>query len=225
MSTANTLHIAASLDKTKALANPQFVSFEGGEGVGKSTLCVAFCECLQSLGVPVVRTREPGGSALAEQLRAMILNPNTDMSMDTELLLLFAARADHLDKVILPALAQGKWVVCDRFLDSTVAYQGFGRKHGDPVMLETIGLLARRFVGRMPDVSFWLDMPIQEGLARAGKRGALDRIEQETLDFFERVYEGFDYQARHCPARIKRIDARGSIEEVLTRIVACLCAG
>lgn len=185
-------------------------------------MCTAFCEYLQGLGVSVVRTREPGGSALAEQLRAMILDSNADMSEDTELLLLFAARADHLHTAILPALAQGKWVVCDRFLDSTVAYQGFGRRHGDPATLSTIELLATRFVRRLPDVSFWLDMPIQEGLARAGKRGTLDRIEQQTLDFFERVYQGFEYQAKHCPNRIHRIDAKGSVETVLTRIVGLL---
>lgn len=222
MNTATFSSLAPSFDKGLVSAAPKFVSFEGGEGVGKSTLCAAFCEHLQSLGMSVVRTREPGGSALAERLRAEILKTDADMTLDTELLLLFAARADHLDKVILPALAQGKWVVCDRFLDSTVAYQGFGRKNGDPAMLKTIELLATRFVKRLPDVSFWLDMPIQEGLARAGKRGALDRIERQALDFFERVYQGFAYQAQYCPDRVRRIDACGSVEEVLTRIVGHL---
>ena len=109
----------------------RFISFEGTEGVGKTTAIEGLCQRLQAAGIDYVRTREPGGSPFAERLRAILLDPATDINDDTELLLLFAARADHLQQVILPALQRGAWVICDRFTDSTIAYQGYGRADGD----------------------------------------------------------------------------------------------
>lgn len=200
----------------------RFISFEGTEGVGKTTAIDHLCAHLEKLGIRYERTREPGGSQLGEDIRRVLLNPDSRLDVDTELLLFFAARADHLNRLILPALAAGKWVVCDRFVDSTVAYQGYGRWQGDVARLKKIQLLADHFVLRLPDVTLWLDMPVAAGMARAAKRSAADRFEQEDLDFFARVHQGF-YQAWQAePERIHRIDATGAITEVQTRIYAAL---
>lgn len=121
------------------------------------------------------------------------------MAEDSELLLMFAARADHLAQVILPALAQGQWVLCDRFTDSTMAYQGFGRKLGDRAYLAKITLLIEQFVPKLPDMTVWLDLPVVEGMARAKNHGKLDRFEQERIAFFARVHQGFAHQAQREP--------------------------
>lgn len=196
----------------------RFISFEGTEGVGKTTAIDNLCQRLAMTGIEYVRTREPGGSAFAERLRAILLDPDTDISDDTELLLMFAARADHLHTVIMPALQRGAWVICDRFTDSTVAYQGFGRAHGDPKVLAKIDTLIDQFIPQLPELTLWLDLPISEGMARAGKRGTADRFEQQKSEFFARVYAGFDMQAKQYPMRICRIDATGSSDEVSARI-------
>ncbi|MDO5768102.1 MAG: dTMP kinase [Psychrobacter sp.] len=196
----------------------RFISFEGTEGVGKTTAISSLCERLEEAGIDYIRTREPGGSDFAEQLRALLLNPQTSIHDDTELLLMFAARCDHLHERILPALAANKWVICDRFIDSTVAYQGFGRAHGDPKVLDKINQLIAGFVPRLPDTTIWLDLPVYEGMRRAGKRSQADRFEQEALDFFTRVHQGFVHQATEHPNRILQIDASGNSEEVALRI-------
>ncbi len=196
----------------------KFVSFEGTEGVGKTTAIEGLCQCLEAEGIDYVRTREPGGSPFAEQLRALLLDPRTEITDDTELLLMFAARSDHLAQVILPALTAGKWVICDRFIDSTVAYQGYGRAFGDPGMRHKIDSLIAQFVPRLPDITLWLDLPIEEGMQRAGKRSAADRFEQQQMAFFERVYQGFNEQYLAQPQRIHRIDARGDATTVAQRI-------
>lgn len=196
----------------------KFVSFEGTEGVGKTTAIEGLCQRLEAEGIDYVRTREPGGSPFAEQLRALLLDPRTDITDDTELLLMFAARSDHLAQVILPALTTGKWVICDRFIDSTVAYQGYGRASGDPEMRHKIDSLIAQFVPRLPDITLWLDLPIEEGMQRAGKRSAADRFEQQQMAFFERVYQGFNEQYLAQPQRIHRIDARGDATTVAQRI-------
>lgn len=198
----------------------KFISFEGTEGVGKTTAIEGLCQHLEAQGIAYVRTREPGGSIFAEQLRELLLDPNTDINDDTELLLMFAARSDHMAQVILPALAAGKWVVCDRFIDSTVAYQGYGRGHGQPDMLHKINSLIAQFVPRLPDISLWLDLPVEEGMQRAGKRSAADRFEQQQMAFFERVYQGFHEQYLAQPQRIHRVDARGEAASVAERIWA-----
>ena len=196
----------------------KFITFEGTEGVGKTTAIARLCERLRDTGTQVVQTREPGGSELAEKLRAMLIDPATQIDDATELLLMFTARSDHLHHTILPALNAGKWVVCDRFIDSSVAYQGYGRWQGDPDKLAKIDGLIDNFVPRLPDMTLWLDLPIAEGMARAGKRGEADRFEAEALAFFERVHQGFAKQQQRHPNRIHRIDASGTVEAVSERI-------
>lgn len=196
----------------------RFISFEGTEGVGKTTAIEQLCTRLDSRGIDYLRTREPGGSPFAEHLRQILLDPATDINDDTELLLMFAARCDHMQQVILPALQAGRWVICDRFTDSTVAYQGFGRAHGDEAVRAKIDMLIAQFVPQLPELTLWLDLPVAEGMRRAGKRSAADRFEQQADTFFTRVYEGFDTLARQYPERIQRIEASGSAEEVGARI-------
>ena len=131
---------------------------------------------------------------------------------------MFAARCDHLQQVILPALQQGTWVICDRFTDSTLAYQGYGRAYGDSAVLTKIETLIAQFVAQLPELTLWLDLPVLEGMARAGKRSVADRFEQQTTDFFMRIYQGFSAVAEQQPQRIERIDATGSSAEVSQRI-------
>ncbi len=196
----------------------QFISFEGTEGVGKTTAIDGLCQRLAQHNIDYVRTREPGGSALGERLRQLLLDPSTQINDDTELLLMFAARSDHLHQLILPALQANQWVICDRFIDSTVAYQGYGRSFGDAAMLTKIEQLIAQFVPRLPDLTFWLDLPIAEGMRRAGKRGAADRFEQQALAFFERVHQGFAAQHAQYDKRIQRIDAGGDADSVGERV-------
>lgn len=215
------LSLDANAD-TKAAANAlplgRFISFEGTEGVGKTTAIEALCARLKASGIDYLRTREPGGSPFAERLRSILLDPATDINDDTELLLMFAARCDHVQQLIMPALERGTWVICDRFIDSTVAYQGFGRAHGDALMLAKIASLVTQFIPQLPDLTLWLDLPVDEGMARAGKRSAADRFEQQAGEFFTRVYDGFATLATEHPERICRIDASGGANEVSARI-------
>lgn len=196
----------------------RFISFEGTEGVGKTTAIEQLCTQLEACGIDYVRTREPGGSPFAERLREILLDPTTDITDDTELLLLFAARCDHIQQVILPALQRGSWVICDRFIDSTLAYQGYGRAQGDIVVIAKIESLIEQFVPCLPELTLWLDLPVLEGMARANKRSAADRFEQQATAFFTRVYEGFEVLASQHPERIQRIDAQGSSAEVSARV-------
>lgn len=195
-----------------------FISFEGTEGVGKTTAIDILGTQLQAHGIDYLRTREPGGSPFAERLRDILLDPATAINDDTELLLLFAARCDHMQQVILPALQRGTWVLCDRFTDSTIAYQGFGRAHGDTAVLAKIAALIAQFIPRLPDLTLWLDLPVIEGMARAGKRSVADRFEQQENAFFNRVHNGFFALATEHPTRIAHIDALGHTDEVNARI-------
>ncbi len=189
-----------------------FISFEGTEGVGKTTLIRKLYEHFQSEAQDVVLTREPGGTPLAEQIRSLLLSVSYDeqMSHDTELLLMYAARAQHLERVILPALAQGQIVLCDRFSDSSFAYQCAGRG----LSRKKLQLLNDNFVVKMPDITFWLDAPIELGMTRARERGALDRFEQEKVSFFEKVRSGFEELHAKNPERMKRLDATQMPEQV-----------
>ena len=211
-------HSISPASTNTASIQGRFISFEGTEGVGKTTAIEQLCNHLQAKGIDYLRTREPGGSPFAEQLRAILLDPNTTINDDTELLLMFAARCDHLQQVILPALQRGTWVICDRFTDSTVAYQGFGRAHGDSAVRAKIESLIRQFVVQLPELTLWLDLPVLEGMARANKRSAADRFEQQATEFFTRVHQGFSVLASEQPERIQRIDASGSAEQVSQRI-------
>jgi len=190
----------------------RFLTVEGIEGVGKTTNIEFIHRQLLAAGREVLLTREPGGTPLAEAIRGLLLDPEyTGMDARCELQLVFAARAEHLARVIRPALAQGKWVLCDRFTDATYAYQGGGRgiDTGIIALLET--LVQGDF---RPDLTLLLDVPVALGLARAGRRGALDRFEQEQVEFFERVRMCYLDLAREHTARYRIIDAARPLDQV-----------
>jgi len=194
----------------------KFITIEGSEGVGKSSN-IAFIEnYLLDAGKDVLLTREPGGTELGEAIRNLLLDAkNTAMCSDTELLLMFAARAQHLDEVIRPALAAGKWVICDRFTDATYAYQGGGRGIPEP----RIAILEQWVQdGLQPDLTLLLDMPVAAGLERAGKRSAPDRFEQEKLAFFERVREAYLARAKKYTERFRVVDAEPPLAVVEAQI-------
>ncbi len=197
-----------------------FITLEGIEGAGKSTQLAYLKELIEAAGVPLVTTREPGGTALGEKIRELLLHgADNAMCADTELLLMFAARAEHLDRIVKPALAQGRWVLSDRFTDATYAYQGGGR--GIP---ETrIAALEQWVQGDLrPDLTLILDIASEAGLRRAAKRGAADRFERETLEFFERVRACYRTLAQRAPQRIKLIDASQPIEHTQQKLRALL---
>lgn len=189
-----------------------FISFEGTEGVGKTTLIRKIHQYFEQQGKQVLLTREPGGTPLAEQIRSLLLavNHEDQMSHDTELLLIYAARAQHLQQVIVPALEAGKIVLSDRFTDASFAYQCAGRG----LSQEKLQLLNQTFISYMPNITFWLDAPIELGMTRARERGALDRFEQEKLSFFTKVRTGYESLWQAEPERIKRLDATQNAELV-----------
>ena len=197
-----------------------FISFEGTEGVGKTTLIRKIYEHLEQQGRNVVLTREPGGTPMAEQIRSLLLSVNHEESMsnDTELLLMYAARAQHLQQVIVPALTEHKTVLCDRFTDASFAYQCAGRG----LSQSKLQLLNENFVSHMPNITFWLDAPIETGMSRARERGALDRFEQEKVTFFEKVRAGYQQLWEQYPERVKRLDATQSPEQVFTQALQYL---
>jgi dTMP kinase len=202
------------------MSRGKFITFEGGEGVGKTTN-VAFVESyLQARNIPVIVTREPGGTPLAEKLRTLLLDKKTEaMAEEAELLLMFAARAQHLKHIIEPALARGDWVICDRFTDATYAYQGGGRN----MKIKTIEWLENLVQENLrPDLTLLLDAPIKIGIERARKRGAFDRFESETLQFFENVRRAYLLQAEINPQRIKLIKANQSLADVQQTIISVL---
>lgn len=196
-------------DRSKGM----FITFEGTEGAGKTTQISRAQSFLEAQGYDVVITREPGGTALGEKIRALLLQD--EMSQMTELLLMFAARAEHLDKVILPAINAGKWVLCDRFTESSYAYQGFARGIG----LEKISALESLVQNTLrPDCTFWFDIPIVEGMKRVQKRGEKDRFELENIAFFEAVSNGFRILSQERSTQFFRVDALQSIDNVSASI-------
>jgi dTMP kinase len=193
-----------------------FITVEGGEGVGKTTNLTFIADFLRSNGIELVQTREPGGTPLAEQIRALLLEARDEpVAPMAELLLMFAARAQHLEQVVQPELAAGRWVLCDRFTDATYAYQGGGRQLDLTVIAELERLVQGNF---RPDVTLLLDLPVSQGLARAGARGELDRFEQEQLAFFERVRGVYLERAQRFPRQFRVIDASGSLGQVQANI-------
>jgi dTMP kinase len=196
---------------------PRFISFEGIDGAGKSTHIEALSQRLRARGAEVVNTREPGGTPLAENLRGLFLHSGMDHL--TEALLVFAGRRDHLVKVIEPALAAGRTVVCDRFTDASFAYQGAGRGM-DLRVLTTLEQWVQE--GRQPDLTLWFDLPAETAAQRRAAAREADRFEQQDLDFFERVRAGYAARAAAAPQRFARIDASGSIESVAAQIAAVL---
>jgi len=203
----------------------RFVTLEGGEGAGKSTVLAALREFLLARGYEVVSTREPGGTPLAEQIRGLLLDTHHEPpAVEAELLLMFAARAQHVREVILPALQRGAWVISDRFTDSSYAYQGAGRGLDAAFIAE----LERRVVGIAPAMTLLLDIGVAHGRERTRGRDLApggsgpDRIEREQDQFFERVREGFLARARAEPRRFRVIDATRPVDVVAGQAVACL---
>lgn len=189
-----------------------FLTVEGGEGVGKSTNITYLAEHLQRHGVELVVTREPGGTRLAESIRQLLLQVEEEsVGALTELMLIFAARAQHVDQVIEPALRQGKWVLCDRFTDATYAYQCGGRG----MSVSMVRQLEQFVQGELrPDYTLLLDAPVDTGMSRARERGELDRFEREGLEFFQRVRDTYLQLASDSSGRFHVIDASLSLEEV-----------
>ena len=202
-------------------ARGPFVSIEGGEGAGKSTVIAALCEALQAAGFDVVRTRAPGGTPEGEAIRGLLLDPASTVVAEAELLLMFASRAQLVRAVIAPALARGAAVVADRFTDASFAYQGGGRG----LDAGRIADLERWAAGVRPDLTFLLDVGVAQGLARARSRGGEpDRIESEHDSFFERVRATYLARAAAEPARFRVIDASRPVDAVLADVRAALAA-
>jgi dTMP kinase len=200
----------------------KFITFEGSEGVGKSTNILLVKEYLESKNIDLLLTREPGGTPLAETIRGLLLDKSDETIDQTcELLMVFAARAQHLNTVIIPALNKGLWVICDRFTDSTYAYQGGGRGLDQNLISELEKVVQKNL---MPDLTFYLDIDVSLGLSRATERAELDRFECEKIDFFERVR--FAYLERVKTGlnnqHYRLIDAGQDLESVQQDIVSCL---
>jgi dTMP kinase len=198
----------------------KFITLEGGEGAGKSTNAQWIADYLQAQGKTVLVTREPGGTEVAEAIRGVLLSSELPgMDADTELLLMFAARNEHLRKKILPALAQGVWVICDRFTDATYAYQGYGRG----ISLERIAILENWVQGTLrPDYVILFDLDVEAGMARAQARGQADRFEQEHTAFFTCIRAGYQARAAAMPACYPQIDAAQPLEAVRKQLQALL---
>ncbi len=193
-----------------------FLTVEGGEGAGKSTNIKTICDFLSGNNIDYIVTREPGGTDLAEQIRELLLAPRVEpVAAKAELLLMFAARVQHLENKILPALARGQWVVCDRFTDATFAYQGGGREMGMKLIAQLEEIVQQ---GLQPDCTFLLDLPIEIGMQRASSRGDLDRFEQEKFSFFERVRATYLTRAEQDNNRFKIIDASKDMAAVADQL-------
>ena len=194
----------------------KFITVEGGEGAGKSSNLTFIQSLIEDAGIEVVFTREPGGTQLGEELRELLLgHKHTGMSDDTELMLMFAARSEHLHQKIIPALEQGKWVLCDRFTDATYAYQGGGRQ----IDKQRIAQLENWVQGDLrPNLTLLLDLPVETGLARAKSRSEPDRFESEKIQFFENVRNAYLEIAHSQPDRVKIIDASQTLENVQKQI-------
>ena len=197
-----------------------FITLEGIEGAGKSTLLDFAGDLLLRAGREVLLTREPGGTKTGERIRAILLDrANIDLSDDTELLLIFAARAQHIAEVIRPALSAGKTVLCDRFTDASYAYQGGGRGIHDTRIRQLEDWLG---AGLTPDLTLLLDLAVETGLARAGRRGEADRFERQERDFFERARAAYLRRVRQAPKRFRLIDAAQSPARVRQQLTAIL---
>jgi len=194
----------------------KFITVEGIEGAGKTTCMQVVTEVIENQGITAIHTREPGGTDLGEDLRNLLLgHKHTGMSDDAELLMMFAARAEHIAQKIQPALDDGQWVLCDRFTDATYAYQGYGRG----VSLEKISGLENWVQGKLrPDLTLLMDLPVEVGMERAGKRSAPDRFESEAWDFFERIRQGYLSIAAEQPSRVKVIDASQDLPDVQAQV-------
>ena len=197
----------------------QFISIDGIEGAGKSTQITFIEQYLQNQGIQTLRTHEPGGSLLGEQIREILLDKTSIIDINTELLLMFAARNEHIESTIKPALAKGIWVISDRFTDASYAYQGGGRGLSMAYIAQIEQIVIREF---QPDLSLFLDIPIEVVLDRIEKRGNLDRFELESKQFFRRVRNVFLTRAEHNQKRIKLIDGNRDITVIQADIAHLL---
>lgn len=198
----------------------RFITLEGGEGVGKTTNLDFIKDYLTAHRIPVLVTREPGGTQLAEKIRGLLLNHDEEVITEqAELLMMFAARSQHIKNVILPALSKGSWVLCDRFTDATYAYQGGGRSMSTAAISWLESFVQ---AGLKPDLTLLLDAPVEIGLHRAKQRAELDRFESEALSFFERVRRAYLVQAELDPDRIKIIKADQPLADVQNEIIELL---
>lgn len=198
------------------MSRARFITLEGLEGAGKTSRLADLKAFLEQRGKTVLATREPGGTALGERLRELLLAPDQgSMAPLTELLLMFAARSEHVARLILPALEAGQWVLCDRYVDASYAYQGGGRNLGEAPVAALEALLPQR---ARPDLTLLLDLPVELGLARARSRSAADRFEQETVAFHQRVREAYLARARQHPHRYCVIDAAAGPDQVQAAI-------
>ena len=198
----------------------KFITVEGIEGAGKTTCMQVVTDVIEQQGISAIHTREPGGTDLGEDLRNLLLgHKHTGMSDDAELLMMFAARAEHIAQKIKPALDAGNWVLCDRFTDATYAYQGYGRG----ISLEKISSLENWVQGELrPDLTLLMDLPVEMGMERAGKRSAPDRFESEAWDFFERIRQGYLSIAAEQSSRVKVIDASQDLHDVQEQVRAAI---
>jgi dTMP kinase len=197
----------------------KFITLEGIDGAGKSTHLKWLAAFLESHGITVQLTREPGGTELGESLRKLLLDSSQRLHPETEALLVFAARREHLDKIILPALAAGRWVICDRFTDATYAYQS----GGSGIAWERIGILEKWVQGELePDITLYFDVTPEVGRNRSGRIRRPDRFEQEQEAFYQRVHEAYLKRAREHPRRIHMVDANAGIDEVQSSLAVLL---
>lgn len=197
-----------------------FITLEGVEGAGKSTQMTFIEDYIRQSGIALLVTREPGGTPLGEEIRQILLRPReAGMSHKAELMLMFAARAEHLERKIIPALEAGQWVLCDRFTDATYAYQGGGRGV-DPNLIAELEKLAQGEI--RPDVTIYLDLPVEVGLARVKSRGELDRFERESKLFFNNVRQAYLKRAADLPDIYHVIDASKDIDQVNVQIATVL---
>jgi dTMP kinase len=212
----------ASPVTASVLGTGKLITLEGGEGAGKSTVLATVRELLVARGIDAVVTREPGGTPAGEAIRAVLLDPALrGLCAETELLLMFASRAQLVRELVRPALAAGRWVLSDRFTDASFAYQGGGR--GQPIV--RIAELERWAAGDIrPDLTLLLDLPVADGLKRANGRGAADRIEMENVEFFERVRAAYRQRAMDEPQRFRVIDAGQPLDRVLAQVRAAVAA-
>jgi dTMP kinase len=197
----------------------KFITLEGIDGAGKSTHLKWLAAFLECHGITVQLTREPGGTELGESLRKLLLDSSQRLHPETEALLVFAARREHLDKIILPALTAGRWVICDRFTDATYAYQS----GGSGIAWERIGILEKWVQGELePDITLYFDVAPEVGRNRSGRIRRPDRFEQEQEAFYQRVHEAYLKRAREHPGRIHMVDANAGINEVQNSLAALL---
>lgn len=196
-----------------------FITFEGGDGSGKTTQLRLAAAALREMGYQVVETREPGGTKLAEQVRALVLDPQMPLNNNTQALLFAAARSEHVEKVLRPALEAGKLVLCDRYIDSTLVYQGYAADASEEYLEKLYRLNCFATDGFMPQLTIFLQGKPEELLARRQARGIIDRFEAKGLDFQDKLYAGFMELAAKYPERIKCVSALGTEEEVLQTVL------